>query len=103
MISAGLVLVLANLFDLTAIASIGSAVAMVIFLLVCVAALRLRRLTGSSAAVIWLAMALTVVVLVLFSVDTLENDPATFVAMIVIALLALALDVLWARARDRRR
>ena len=51
---------------------------------------------------IWLAMALTVVVLVLFSADTLENDPATFVAMIVIALLALALDVLWSRARARR-
>ena len=101
-ISAGLVLVLANLFDLTAIASIGSAVAMVIFLLICVAALRLRRLTGSNAAIIWLAMALTSVVLVLFSVDTLENDPATFVAMIAIALLALALDLLWARARDRR-
>jgi hypothetical protein len=47
------------------------------------------------------AIALTALVLVL-SIDTLENDPGTFVAMIAIALLALALDRVWTRARDRR-
>ena len=101
-ISAALVLVLANVFDLTAIASIGSAVAMLIFLLVGVAGLRLREQTRSSAAVIVIAMALTTLVLVLFSIDTLENDPGTFVAMVVIALLALVLDRLSTRARNRR-
>ena len=92
---------LANLFDLSAIADIGSAVAMVIFLLLGVAGLRLRRETGSSAVVIGLAMAMTTVVLVLFSIDTLENDPGTFVAMVVIALLAVVVDQIWTRARDR--
>ena len=65
-ISALLVLVLANVFDLSAIADIGSAVAMIIFLLIGAAALRVRRETGSSAPVIVTAMGLTVVVLALF-------------------------------------
>ena len=101
-ITATLVLVLANVFDVTAIASIGSAVAMVIFLLVGVAGLRLREQTRSSTAVIVIAMALTTLVLVLFSIDTLEKDPGTFVAAVVFALLALVLDRLSTRARNRR-
>jgi hypothetical protein len=40
-------------------------------------------------------------VLVLFAVDTLEDDPQTFVAMIVIAALALVLDLVWGRLRRR--
>ena len=100
-ISAGLVLVLVNIFDLSAIADIGSAVAMVIFLLLGVAGLRLRKETGSNGVVIAAAMALTTVVLVLFSIDTLENDPATFVAMVVVAVLAAVVDRLWTAARDR--
>jgi amino acid transporter len=102
-LSAALVLVLANVFDLSAIANIGSAVAMTIFLLLGVAALRVRQETGSSAVVIVTAMALTGVVLILFSVNTLEDDPGTFVAMIVIAGIAVILDWLWTRRRDRER
>jgi hypothetical protein len=60
------VLVLANVFDLTAIAQIGSVVAMVIFLRIGVAGVKLRHETGSNAAVIVTAMAMTTVVLVLF-------------------------------------
>lgn len=102
-ISAALVLVLANLFDLSAIADIGSAVAMIIFLLIGAAALRLRGETGSSVPIIVTAMGMTVVVLALFAKNTLEDDPGTFVAMVVIALLAVALDRLWVRHRDRGR
>ena len=102
-ISALLVLVLANLFDLSAIADIGSAVAMIIFLLIGAAALRVRGETGSSAPVIVTAMGLTVVVLAMFAKNTLEDDPSTFIAMILIALLAVALDWLWVRRRDRGR
>ncbi len=100
-ISAVLVLVLANLFDLSAIADIGSAVAMIIFLLIGAAALRVRAETGSSATVIVTAMGLTVVVLAMFVKNTLEDDPRTFVAMVLIAVLAVALDWLWVRRRDR--
>lgn len=100
-ISAALVLVLANAFDLSAIADLGSAVAMMIFLLLGAAALRLRGETGSSAAIIGVAMAMTLAVLVMFFKKTLEDDPGTFVAMLVVALLAIVLDQLWTRHRDR--
>ena len=100
-ISAAGVILLANVFDLSAIADIGSAVAMVIFLLLGVAGFRLRRETGSSGAVIGIAIALTSVVLVLFSIDTLENDPVTFVATVVVTCLAVVVDRVWTSMRDR--
>jgi amino acid transporter len=96
------VLLLANFFDLTAIASIGSAVALTIFLLVSVAGLRLRAETGSQPWIIMLGALVTSVVLVLFAIDTLRNEPATFIAMAGLAVLALALDIVWTWYRDNR-
>jgi amino acid transporter len=96
------VLLLANVFDLTAIASIGSAVALIIFLLVGVAAFRLRANTGSQAWILLLGVAVTSIVLLLFAVDTLENEPTTFAAMVGLALLALLLDAVWTWYRDNR-
>jgi amino acid transporter len=96
------VLLLANFFDLTAIASIGSAVALTIFLLVSVAGLRLRAETGSQAWILLLGAAVTAVVLVLFTIDTLRNEPTTFAAMAALAVLAFVLDVVWTWYRDNR-
>jgi amino acid transporter len=98
-ITAALVLVVANAVDLSAIASVGSAVALVIFLLVGGAGYRRRADTGSSAAIVLLSMAVTAVVLVFFAVDTLQNAPGTFVAIVAIALLAVLLDAVWSRMR----
>jgi amino acid transporter len=99
-VTIALVLILANVFDLTAIASIGSAVALALFVLVGIAALRLRAETGSHALVILVAIAMTVIVLLLFAVDTLRNEPQTFVAMAGLAVLAVALDLAWTWYRD---
>ena len=68
--------------DLSAIASVGSAVALVIFLLVGIAGWRRRKDTGSNPAIIVLALLITATVLAFFAVDTLENAPETFVAII---------------------
>jgi L-asparagine transporter-like permease len=94
-----LVLILANVFDLSAIASLGSAVALIVFLVVGFAGLRLRRETGASAAIVVVAMLATGVVLVLFAIDTARNAPETFVAMIVLGGLAVVLDLVWKRVR----
>ena len=48
------------------------------------------------------AIAVSAIVLVFFAVDTLRNDPATFVAIVAIALLAVVLDVVWKRSRPAR-
>jgi hypothetical protein len=57
------------------------------------AALRLRAETGSKAAITIVAIATTGFVLVLFAVQTLRNEPATFVAMIAIMALSVVLDL----------
>jgi amino acid transporter len=101
-ISVFLVLLLANLVDLTAIASLGSVVALAIFLVVSIAAFKLRVETGSRAWVLIAAIVLTLVVVAVFVVETLRTEPETFVAMVGILLLATVLDLVWSRLRARR-
>jgi amino acid transporter len=96
-----LTLVLANLVDLSAIASVGSACSLVVFLLVGLAGYRLRSETGASAAIVLLGMAATLIVLGFFAVDTLRNAPETFGAIVAMTLLAVGLDFVWKRVRDR--
>ena len=101
LITAFLVLVVANLVDLSAIASVGSACSLMIFLLVGVAGYRRRADTGSQALIVLAAIAVTATVLAFFAVDTLRNAPETFTAIVGIALLSVLLDFVWKRARDR--
>jgi amino acid transporter len=101
-ISVVAVLLLANLVDLTAIASLGSVVALAIFLMVAVAGWRLRHRTGSSTAMIVLAMSATTVVLGVSAVQTLRTEPETFIAMAAVLLLAVVLELLWSVVRHRR-
>jgi amino acid transporter len=101
-ISVVLVLLLANLVDLTAIASLGSAVALGIFLVTSLAAYRLRHETRSRGWVILVGIAATVAVLTVFAVQTLREAPQTFTAMVAIIALAVILDLLWSRVRARR-
>lgn len=101
-ISCLLVLLLANLVDLSAIASLGSVVALAIFLVVSVVALRLRHRTGSSLVVVLAGMVATAVVLVVFAVQTAQDEPETFVGMVAILVLAVVLDLVWSRVRAGR-
>jgi amino acid transporter len=99
LISAAIVLVVANTVDLSAIASVGSACSLMIFVLVGIAGYRLRPTTGASGAIILVGIAATLVVLAFFVVDTFRNAPQTFTAIVVVALFAVVLDVVWKRAR----
>jgi amino acid transporter len=101
LVTAILALVLSNFLDLSAIASVGSACSLVVFLLVGLAGYRLRSESGASAAIVLLGMAATVIVLGFFAVDTLRNAPETFGAIVAMTLLAVALDVAWKHMRDR--
>ena len=98
LITSAIVLVVANLVDLSAIASVGSACSLMIFFLVGVAGYRLRSETGALGAVVLLGIAATAVVLVFFAVDT-PRAPQTFVAIVAIAALAVILDTIWKRVR----
>ncbi len=102
LITAALVLVMANLLDLSAIASLGSAIALCVFVLVALAGFRRRADTGANTVIALAAIGVSAIVLAFFAVDTLRNDPATFVAIIAITVLAVVLDTLWKRtARSR--
>ena len=100
LVTAFLALPLANFVDLSAIASVGSACSLVVFLLVGLAGYRLRATTGSSAAIVLLGIAVTVIVLGFFAVDTLRNAPETFGAIVGMTVLAVVLDTVWKRVRD---
>jgi amino acid transporter len=99
LITAAIVLVVSNLVNLSAIASVGSACSLVIFVLVGVAAYRRRADTGANAAIVLAGIGATVVVLAFFAVDTLRNAPQTFIAIVAITALAVALDAVWKRSR----
>src|SRR5262249_45379505 len=90
-----LVLVIANAFDLGAIASVGSAVSLTAFLLVGLAGWRRRRDTGSNPVLIIASLTSIAAVLGFFFVDTLRNDPPTFWAILCIGLLAVVLDAVF--------
>jgi amino acid transporter len=98
LITSALVLVVANAVDLSAIASVGSAVALAIFLLVGAAGYRRRADTGSNAALVLLAIAVTAIVLAFFAVDTWQNAPETFGAIVAILAAAVILDFLTRRS-----
>jgi amino acid transporter len=95
-------LMLAVAFKLDAIASIGSAVALLIFTLITVAHLRVRHETGASVVMLALAIATAGVVLVSFVITTLVSEPASIATLLGILVLAVGLDLWWKRDRARR-
>lgn len=98
-VTAMLTLAFVLIFNLGALASIGSAVSLSVFILVGVAALRLRREIAASGWVIAMAIVGSAVVFVLFAIDTLHNDPRAFWAMVAIVVLGIAVDALWKHNR----
>ena len=101
LVTAVMSIVLAVGFDLNAIASIGSAVALVVFSLVTAGHIRVRSETGANGLVLVLGVATAVIVLVSFAVTTLVDEPATAAALVVILVLSVVLDRWWKSVRDR--
>lgn len=83
-----------------AIASIGSAVALLIFTLIIAAHFRVRSETGASAVVLAVAIAAASVVLVTFIFTTHRYEPASMVTLLVILVLSVALDFGWKRTHS---
>ncbi len=102
LVTAGAAIVLAVGFDLSSIASIGSAIALCVFTLITAAHLRVKDETGARTAVLVLGVLSTVTVLMTFVFTTLVDEPATAVTLAVILLLSIAIDLVWKRARNRR-
>ncbi len=92
-------LVLAMLFDLTAIASIGSAVALLIFTFVTISHIRVRHETGAKLWLLVIGLVTLLATLFSFATTTLIEEPATAFALLGLLGLAIALDYGWKRVR----
>jgi amino acid transporter len=99
LLTALIAIVLAAGFDLSAIASIGSAIALMVFALVSIAHLRVREETGARLPMLVLAVATTTAVLITFALTTLVDEPGTAVAIVVIVVLSIGLDLWTKRGR----
>jgi amino acid transporter len=88
-------------FDLSAIASIGSAVALMVFTLVSIGHVRIRSETGANLMILLLAIGTAAISLLVFVFTTLIEEPASIVALMVILLASIGLDLWWSRRRRR--
>jgi amino acid transporter len=100
LLTAAVAMGLAIGFDLSAIASIGSAVALTVFALVTAGHFRVRHETGAKSWLLAFAIGSAVIVLVTFALTTLVEEPGTAIALVVILVLSVALDAVWKRRRE---
>ena len=95
LIQAAVCLVLAVVFNLDSIASIGSAVALVIFTMITAAHLRIRAETGANLLMLILAIVAAGAVFVTFVFTTLIHEPASIATLAGILVLSVVLDYGW--------
>ena len=82
-------------FNLTAIASLGSAVALLIFLSISVGHFRIRTQTAANPAILVVAILSVVVTLVGFLTTTLAESPSSLLAFVGLLILTVILDGAW--------
>jgi amino acid transporter len=96
-LSAAGAIVLTVGFGLTAIASIGSAAALLVFLLATLAHFPVRSETGARLSLLLLAVATTGIAFLTFVATTLDTEPASVWTLVAIILLSVLLDFWWKR------
>lgn len=101
-ICAVIIIIMALLFNLGAIASIGSAISLAIFALITVAHLKMVHETKASKALLYLTLITTSLAILLFAWYTLLTDPLTFVLLLLSVALAWVLEAIWRRIAKRR-
>jgi len=102
LITGTLIIVLVWVFDLSAIASLGSAVALLIFLMLSIGHFRIRKDTGASATLLALGIVTVAITLLGFFATTIQTSPASLVAFVGLAVIAVVLDAIWRSVRGRR-
>ncbi|WP_426592189.1 APC family permease [Cellulomonas sp. McL0617] len=99
LITAALTVAFVTVLDVGALASVGSGVSLAVFLLVAVAAFRLRAELRASAALTAVSVAIAGVVLVGFVVNLFTTQRRSFWVMMALVVLAVVVDELWTRRR----
>ncbi len=94
-ISSLIIILLAVFVDVSAIASVGSAVALSIFALVTIAHLRMTDETRASKPILWLTLLATILAILLFCWYTLLTSPQTFAFLVATIVLAWVVEAVW--------
>ncbi len=94
-ISAIVIATFTLLLDLSAIASVGSCIALLIFMIVGLGHLRISKNTGANKMILYLGILTVVVTLVLFTITTLIDQPVTMVTLAVLLAVAVLVDRFW--------
>jgi amino acid transporter len=100
LVTALVAMILAAFFNLNAVASIGSAVALVVFTLISIGHVRVHNETGAKVWILIIAVCATTIVFVTFALSTLVHEPATIVVIAVVVALSIGIDLRWKHSRD---
>ncbi|PPL19020.1 APC family permease [Microterricola pindariensis] len=103
LVMAALAITLVVGFDVNKIASIGSAVALLVFSAVTVAHFRLFRITGASIVVLVIALITTLGTFIVFCTTTLAEEPTSAIALVGIIALSIIIDFVWKASARRSR
>ena len=101
-ITAAMVLLFANLFQLEGIAMLGSAAFLLIYGSVCVAHMKLRRQTGGKTYIILASILLNLATFVFLVYFLWQNSVATLIILIAIILLCFLAEAVLQRITGRR-
>ena len=98
LVTSAAAMILAAGFDLSSIASIGSAVALLVFTLITASHLRIRHETGANPVLLTIGMLSSATVLLTFAFTTLVDEPGTLVLLGAIIVISAVGDVWWKKA-----
>jgi amino acid transporter len=101
LIAGGLVIAMSLMFDLSAIASMGSAVTLIFFTLITVGHIRLAPETGAKVWLLVVATLAAFLTFLLFFFGTLIDEPETLGAIVAVLALAVLANFGWKWLRDR--
>lgn len=101
LLTAGLVVLVTLLFDLSGIAMMGSAAFLLVYAAVNAGHLRVLKQTGANAIIVWLSLLTCLAMFIVLSVYTWQQQSAAMVALVIIAAASFVAEWLYRRWTGR--
>lgn len=76
--------------------------ALLIFLMISLGHFKIRKDTGASAVLLLLGILTVIITLLGFFATTIQTSPASLVAFVALAVVAVVVDAIWRSVRDKR-